>query len=89
MTLFEHLQFLIKIWTVTFDMTVAKAMNMFLEEERKGEKPKDSEERSAIINAALSGNKNGNGAAGRPICKICDRLYGGVCYIERPDLVSD
>ena len=65
---------------------VAKAVNMLLKEERKGEKLKDPEKGSAIVNAALSGNKNG---IGRLICKICDRLYDGVCYIERPDLASD
>ena len=48
MTLFEHFQFLIKIWIVTSDTTVAKAMNMFLEEERKREKFKDPKERSAV-----------------------------------------
>ncbi|CAD6589239.1 MAG: hypothetical protein ASARMPREDX12_003702 [Alectoria sarmentosa] len=42
-------------------MMVAKAVNMLLKEERKGEKLKDPEKGSAIVNAALSGNKNGIG----------------------------
>ena len=69
-------------------------MNMFLKEKRKGEKLKDpKKKKSAIANAALSGNKNengnGNGAAGRLTYKTCGRLYDDVCYTERPDLASD
>ena len=46
-------------------------MNMFLKEERKKEKLKNSKEKSAIINVALSENKN-KIEIKRFFCKICD-----------------
>lgn len=80
---------------VTSDMTAAKAVNMVLEGEKKGEKPKDPEaedEKSAVANAALSGNKNkikAEAGTERPSCKTGGRLHWGVCYTERPDSAPD
>ena len=63
---------------------------MFLKEERKREKFKNpKKKRSAIVNVALSENKNENETAERFICKTYDRLYNDVCYIERSDLASN
>ena len=60
---------------------------MLLKEKRKRKKLKDSKKkRSAVANAALNGNKN---EIERPIYKTCGRLYDGVYYTERSNLVSD
>ena len=86
MSLFNHLQYLTKIWAVILDMTVYKTVNMLLEEERKGEKPKltEAEEVASVFaNVGVT-----NGADNRKSCKTCGKMHGSVCYIERPDLAS-
>lgn len=91
MSLPDHLQYLTKIWAVTPDMTAVKAVNMLLEEERKGEKPKLSEEEEVagvfanVGVAAANANANGN----RKSCKTCGKIHGPVCYTERPDLAPE
>ena len=83
MSLPDHLQYLTKIWAVIPDMTAAKAITMLLEEERKGEKPKEQE--VGYMMAAVARN----GSGGRPPCKTCGKNHGGVCWDERPDLVPE
>ena len=90
MLLFEHLQYLIKIWDVISDMIAEKAYIMLLEEERKGEKPKfpEEEERAIFAAAAIKGTVV-RGKTGKLLYKTCERLYGPVCWIERPDLAPE
>ena len=59
---------------------------MFLKEKRKEEKFKNSKKRNAIVNVALSENKN-EFEVENPFYKICDRLYNNICYIERSNLI--
>ncbi|CAD6588630.1 MAG: hypothetical protein ASARMPREDX12_003396 [Alectoria sarmentosa] len=79
MSLLDHLQYLTKICAVTPDMTAIKAVNMLLEEERKGEKPKfpeEEEERRALVAYRSGGARNGAGnGAGKPPCKTCDKMH--------------
>ena len=83
MSLPDHLQYLTKIWAVTPDMTAMKAVNMLLEEERKGEKPKFPEEEQEAKAFVAVGNGN------RKSCKTCGKMHGPVCYTERPDLAPE
>ena len=61
-------------------------MNMFLKEKRKKEKFKNSKKRNAIVNVALSENKN-EFEVEKSFYKICDRLYNNIYYIERSNLI--
>ena len=93
MSLLDYLQYLIKIWAVTLDMTVMKTVNMLLEEKRKGEKPKFPEEKEsrvalANVTRSITRNEAENGAR-RPPCKTCDKMYRPVCYIEHSELTSE
>ena len=95
MSLFEHFQYLIKIWDITLDMTIAKIKNMFLKEKRKGEKPKNPKKKetqrgiafitqNAMINATIIKNE-----AEKPSCKTCDRIHELMCWTKRLDLIPN
>ena len=58
-------------------MTATKAVNMLLEEERKGEKPRNIETTAFVA------------TAGKPPCKTCGKIHGIICWTERPDLASE
>ncbi|KAF6239008.1 hypothetical protein HO173_002880 [Letharia columbiana] len=87
MSLPDHLQYLTKIWAVTPDMTAHKAVNILLEEERKGEKPKltEAEEIASIFTNAgvISGSDN------RKSYKTCGKMHRPVCYTEHPELAPE
>ena len=87
MSLSEHLQYLIKIWAVTPEMTAAKATIMLLEEERKGERPK-SESMPYGYGVGLAARTVRSGSE-RITCKTCKKDHRGVCWDERPELVSE
>ena len=61
----------------TVTITATKAINMLLEEERKGEKPRNT--KTTVFVAA----------AGKPPCKTCGKIHGTVCWTERPDLAPE
>lgn len=58
---------------------------MFLKKEKKGEKPKFMEEEEIVSVFVNVGVANGI----RKSCKTCGKIYGSVCYIEYPEMVSE
>lgn len=68
-------------------MTVYKAMNMLLKEEKKGEKPKLTEKKEIANMFANVRITNANGI--RKSCKTCGKIYESMCYIEYSELTSE
>lgn len=103
MLLPDYLQYLIKIWVVTPDITVAKAIIMLLEEERKGKKPNSESMPYGYRLAVGTGiyekirprarrtgpRGTGSGRTSLAQCKTCKKVYRGVCWDERPDLAPE
>ena len=54
-----------------------KAINILLEEKRKGEKPRNTKTTTFAT------------TAGKPPYKIYGKIYRIICWTERPDLVSE
>ena len=85
MSLPDHLQYLIKIWTVTPDMTAAKATTMLLEEERKGERPKSESIPYGYGVGMAAVSKTVRAGSGKTPCKTCGKMHGPVCWDEDPE----
>ena len=66
-------------------MMVIKTMNMFLEEERKGERFKflKKKKKKRVFTTYEAGNK-----IEKVLYKIYNKMHKSVCYTERPNLIS-
>ena len=80
MSLLEYLQYLTKIQTIISNITTIKAITILLEEERKGEKPKDLEEIVPVYSLTI---------VRRPSCKTYRKNYSGIYQDKRSNLVLE